>query len=485
MPDDGNLWLKALRLARQDVHEVRVDGRRILFHIPTTSLFEMDEVGAGVFDLFSERDCVSEPDVRERFDGRFPPERVIETLQDFIDLEVVTETGRGRGDRPPVRIKDYPISTMVLNVNTGCNLSCTYCYKEDLAAPADGERMEFETAVGAFELLLREGTSRDRVNLVFFGGEPLSNMPLIRQVVDYAERRAAEEGKKVDFSLTTNATLLTEALIDYFDAHQFGLTISMDGPKALHDKNRKTVGGRGTYDVVAKKAHMLLERYRSRPIGARVTLTSGVTDVVAIHRHLRDELGFFEVGMAPVTAGDRESFNLSEAELGQVFIGMKVLGHMYLEAALENRNNGFSNMHQLMTDLAEGTRKSLPCGAGLGMLAVDKDGGLNLCHRFTGSGLPTFGDVERGIDKARLGGFLEEAQDRKGRPCETCRIRNLCSGGCYHESYAKFGDPQHPVAHYCELMRDWVDFGINVYTRIMAENPGFFASHIEPRRAMS
>ncbi|MDH3918454.1 MAG: SPASM domain-containing protein, partial [Rhodospirillales bacterium] len=173
------------------------------------------------------------------------------------------------------------------------------------------------------------------------------------------------------------------------------------------------------------------------------------------------------------------------AELAEVFDGMKMLGRMYLEAALEDRNIGFSNMHQLMTDLAEGTRKSLPCGAGLGMLAVDKDGGLNLCHRFTGSDLPTFGDVEQGIDKARLGQFLEAAQDRSGRPCETCRIRNLCSGGCYHESYAKFGDPQHPVAHYCELMRDWVDFGIDVYTKLMAENPGFFARHIEPRRAMS
>ena len=113
MPDGGNM-LNALRLVRQDVHEVRVDGRRILFHIPTTSLFEMDEVGAGVFDLFGERDWVSETDVRDRFDGRFPPERVVETLQDFIDLDVISETGRGRGDRPPVRIKDYPISTMVL-----------------------------------------------------------------------------------------------------------------------------------------------------------------------------------------------------------------------------------------------------------------------------------------------------------------------------------------------------------------------------------
>ncbi len=477
--------MDVLRLTRDNVHQVVVGARRILFHVPTTSIFELDDVSGELMDLFTEREWVSESDVRKRFDGRHPPERVAETLQEFIDLEVVSANGVARGEGGPVKIKDYPISTMVLNVNTGCNLSCSYCYKEDLTTPDKGERMDFATAVKAFELLLKEGAARDRVNLVFFGGEPLSNMPLIRQMVEYAERRGAETGKTVDFSLTTNATLLNEKLIDYFDAHRFGLTISMDGPRALHDKNRKTVGGKGTYDVVARKAKMLLERYRSRPIGARVTLTSGVTDVVGIHRHLRDEIGFFEVGMSPVTAGDMEAFNLSDEELHRVFIGMKVLGHTYLDAALENRNIGFSNMHQLMTDLVEGTRKSLPCGAGIGMLAVDKDGGLNLCHRFTGSSLPTFGDVERGIDKDRLGRFLEDAQDRGGRPCETCRIRNICSGGCYHESYAKFGDPHHPVVHYCDLLRDWIDFGINIYTRIMDQNPDFFTTHIEPRRALS
>ena len=128
-------------------------------------------------------------------------------------------------------------------------------------------------------------------------------------------------------------------------------------------------------------------------------------------------------------------------------------------------------MHQLMTDLHEGTRKALPCGAGFGMLAVDKDGGLNLCHRFTGSKLPTFGDVDNGLDKA-LGDFLEKRRT-VGTGCATCRIRNLCSGGCYHESYAHYGDPTHP----CALLRTDARLGRlrhRVYARIMAGNPGFF-----------
>ncbi len=155
----------------------------------------------------------------------------------------------------------------------------------------------------------------------------------------------------------------------------------------------------------------------------------------------------------------------------------------YRNSAVAGHSNGFSNMHQLMTDLHEGRRKSLPCGAGVGLLAVDGDGGLNLCHRFTGSDLPTFGDVRSGIDTERLGEFLGKAMDREGTHCATCRIRNLCAGGCYHESYARFGDPHHRTYHYCSLLRRWVDFGIRIYADIRRLNPDFFSRHLEPRSA--
>jgi uncharacterized protein len=385
----------------------------------------------------------------------------------------------------PVNIKSYPLSTIVLNVNTGCNLGCTYCYKEDLAVPARGERMSFETAARSVDLLLRQAAARSRVGIVFFGGEPLTNVPLIKQVVDYAERRGRETDKAVDFSLTTNATLLTPELISYFDSHRFGICVSMDGPRAVHDRNRRTVGGRGTYEVVSRKARLLLERYHSRPVGARVTLTAGTTEVEAIHEHLRGELGFHEVGYAPVTAANTAGHALSPQELTEVHAGFERLGEKYLSAALQSHNTGFSNLHQLMTDLHEGRRKSLPCGAGVGLLAVDRKGDLNLCHRFTGSGLGTFGNVDSGIDSARLAGFLGRAADREGTHCATCRIRNLCAGGCYHESYVRYGDPHHRTYHYCDLLRRWVDFGIRVYTEISAHNPRFFNTHIEPRRAVA
>lgn len=474
-----------LRLNTHNAHEIELDGRRLLFHPPTTGLFEVDDVGAEMLGLFREQTLIREDDVRERFDGRFAPDQVVDTLQEFIRLGVVgDDTGAVPPPAVPVWGLESPLSTIVLSVNTGCNLSCTYCYKEDLTTPSQGERMDLETAAKSIDLLLKASGERKRVNVVFFGGEPLTNMTLIREVVDYAEPRATAAGKAVDFSLTTNGTLLTEALIDYFDAHSFGLTVSMDGPQALHDRNRRTVGGKGTYAVVADKARRLLSRYGSRPVGARVTLTAGVTDVVRIHEHLRDEIGFFEVGFSPVTSGAMAAFNLGDGEVAAVFDGLKVLGHRYLDAALRDENTGFANLHQLMTDLHWGTSKALPCGAGHAMLAVDSRGDLNLCHRFLGSSMPTYGSVTAGVDTAALGDFLEHAQDKSERGCATCRIRGLCAGGCYHESYARYADPLMPTYHYCDLMRDWVDFGIGIYATIASENPGFFERHLEPRRAL-
>ena len=467
-----------------NAHLVPIAGRAMLLHIPTTALFELDEMGMEVLRLVQADRSLDAGRIQARLSGRFSAQAVGELIGQLIRLEVLRHEGANRPINPSgVHVDAYPLSTIVLNVNTGCNLACRYCYKEDLDIPAAGRRMEFAVAARSVDLLFSQGQGRQRVGIVFFGGEPLTNMPLIRQVVEYAEARAEALGKTVDFSLTTNATLLTEELIDYFDAHRFGLSVSIDGPRAVHDRNRRTVGGHGTYEVVARKVRMLLARYRAKPVGARVTLTAGTTDVEAIHEHLRDRLGFHEVGYAPVTAADEAGHALSEAELAEVYAGFERLGGQYLAAALAGRNTGFSNLHQLMTDLHEGRRKTLPCGAGIGLLAVDHQGGLNLCHRFTGSELPTFGSVQQGIASDRLGAFLERAADRSGTHCATCHIRNLCAGGCYHESWVRYGDPHHRTYHYCNLLRRWVDFGIRVYAEISTRNPKFFSAHIEPRRA--
>jgi uncharacterized protein len=471
-----------LNLVERNLHEVQVDADRMLFHIPSSSLFSTDAVTGGIIDSLRQQGCSAE-ELVQRLSLQFSGQDIEDTLRELIALEVVSDGSPLTPEIALKRVERTALNTVVLNVNTGCNLSCTYCYKEDLDKPSAGKKMSTATAEASVEMLLKESPDETRYSVVFFGGEPLSNRPLIEHMVAYCEQRFAEAGKEVEYIMTTNATLLTEEIVDWLNAHRFGLSISIDGPKTVHDRNRITVGGQGTYDVVRRKADMLLSRYTSRPVGARVTLTRGITDVETIWNHLFNEMGFAEVGFAPVTSGDMADFNLTGEELVQVFANMKALGRRYLEAALEHRSIGFSNLHQLITDIHEGHKKALPCGAGLKMLAVDHQGELNLCHRFTGSSLPTFGNVHQGVKQAQLNDFLSQRLDRSNTGCDDCRIRNLCSGGCYHESYARYGDPTHPTYHYCELMRDWVDFGIEVYSRIMAVNPAFIDRYITPRKA--
>ena len=471
-----------LNLVERNLHEVQVDADRMLFHIPSSSLFSTDAVTGGIIDSLRQQGCSAE-ELVQRLSLQFSGQDIEDTLRELIALEVVSDGSPLTPEIALKRVERTALNTVVLNVNTGCNLSCTYCYKEDLDKPSAGKKMSTATAEASVEMLLKESPDETRYSVVFFGGEPLSNRPLIEHMVAYCEQRFAEAGKEVEFIMTTNATLLTEEIVDWLNAHRFGLSISIDGPKTVHDRNRITVGGQGTYDVVRRKADMLLSRYTSRPVGARVTLTRGITDVETIWNHLFNETGFAEVGFAPVTSGDMADFNLTGEELVHVFANMKALGRRYLEAALEHRSIGFSNLHQLITDIHEGHKKALPCGAGLKMLAVDHQGELNLCHRFTGSSLPTFGNVHQGVKQAQLNDFLSQRLDRSNTGCDDCRIRNLCSGGCYHESYARYGDPTHPTYHYCELMRDWVDFGIEVYSRIMAVNPAFIDRYITPRKA--
>lgn len=474
--------MQTIQLNEQNTHVTEVNGKQFLFHVPTTSIFQMDSVSNEIIATLKNQ--AGRSFERHQILGRLGHKYSLQEITGAVDELMALDILRDRD----VKIKegghsfgDYPLSSIVLNLNTGCNLSCTYCYKEDLVSAAKGDKMTLDTARKSIDLLIKESKTRHRINVIFFGGEPLTRFDLIKEIVGYSLQRGREAGKVFDFSLTTNGTMLTESMIDYFNEQRFGISVSIDGPKAIHDKNRITVSGQGTYDVVRKKVDMLLGRYTARPVGARVTLTRGVTDVIGIHRHLKEEVGFYEVGFAPATSGDLSQFNLKEDELVQVFDGMKTLGRAYLDAALSGRNNGFSNMHQLMTDLYQGTKKSLPCGAGLGLLSVDTKGGLNLCHRFTGSEVKTWGDVDNGIDHGHRVEFLEAAADLSGKPCETCRIRHLCGGGCYHESYIKQGDLLSPVYHYCELMKDWIDFGVGTFTRIMDEAPEFFPQHIEPR----
>jgi uncharacterized protein len=464
----------SLQLQRQNYRVVGAAQRRVLLHVPTTSVFELDRVSDALLAFIEQLETINADALKTRFDAAHAPGDVCDALADFIALGVVAPSHKSY-EIAPRPITQAPIGTLVLTLTTGCNLACSYCYREDLQTPKAAQRIDHETALQAIDMLLRQAGDRERVAIVFFGGEPLTRFAAIQALTLHAVAKAQAVGKQVDFSLTTNATLLSDEMIAFFQQHAFGIAVSMDGDELEHDRRRVTIGGKGTYKQVAANVKRLLQAYSARPVGARVTLSCGNTDVERIYGHLHDELGFAEVGFAPVTASPGSPLALDAADMRRILDGMKALGRDYVKAAKRGWHHGFSNLDHMLLDLARGTRKVLPCGAGLGLLAAATDGTLSLCHRFTGTGTASFGDVASGIDLDKLGTFIDAAQ-KTHAACLECPARGICAGGCYHEAYVQTGNPLAPTFVQCDFVREWLEFGLECFGEIAITNPGFFAA---------
>jgi uncharacterized protein len=372
-----------------------------------------------------------------------------------------------------------PLTTMVLNVTNQCNLACTYCYEygeDKIVDTENGKKPKFmseETARQSVDFMLKESADNNVAHLTFFGGETLLNFPVLKSTVAYAKARAAEIGKEVDFSLTTNASLLKPEIIEWLTENRVGVTISFDGPPEFQDKFRVFHNGAGSYGVIAPKIRELLKQHRSRPIGARVTLTSGTLDVKRIYKHLTEDFGFREVGFAPVTTSPNRAYAIEGAGFDSMLAQFTELAQEFLESVVAGRHHGFSNVKETLEEIHKGMSKAYPCGAGIGLMGVATDGDVALCHRFAGSDAHKLGTVADGIDREAQRAFLDRHHIANKTDCSACWARPLCSGGCYHEAHTRYGDTIRPNLHYCDWIRGWTDVCLRVYAEIAERSPGY------------
>ena len=458
-----------------EYHAFEASGHHFLYLVPSAAIFEPSPLAHAILDRLQ-----SAGQTREEILTAFGPDAE-EVLDELHQARAIT-TGNGFHDQVEKAPLPFPLSTVVLNVTNQCNLSCKYCYEfgEDRVANPEGkpEFMSEETAQAAVDHLLANSPGRRSVHVTFFGGETLLNFKVVRSTIQYAQLRAREAGKYVDFSLTTNATLLTPAVIDFLAENRVGITISIDGPREMHDQFRVFTGGRGSYDIIVPKVRALLEKHKTRPIGARVTLTSQVVDVLKIYRHLKNDLGFHEVGFAPVTTSPVRLYSIGGTGLDVVLAQFQTLAREYLEHALRDEHHGFSNVTDTLSELHQGISKSHPCGAGLGLLGVGPSGDIAPCHRFVDSDRHRLGHISTGIDHAKQTDFLDRGHINSKVDCHTCWARPVCSGGCYHEAHVRYGDTGHANLHYCDWIRSWTDTCLRIYGEIAARNPKFL-EHFE------
>jgi uncharacterized protein len=409
-------------------------------------------------------------------------------LDDLVGMGVIRPVGEVKpptADLPPM---PFPMASLVLNVTNKCNLSCTYCYEygaDKVASPLEpGEtrraRMTDDTARQSIDFLMRSSGDRPQVSVTFFGGETLLNFPAIRAATEHAEAQGRQWRKRVHFSLTTNATLLTDEVVDFLTQHRFGVTISIDGNQEDQDRHRRDGRGAGSFERIAPRIRAFVamnKQRKGRPVGARVTLTRGASPVRETYRFLSGDLGCDEVGFAPVTAGEGRAWALDGDGYTALLAEFEALAADFVDAARRGEAHGFSNLNDLLRELHQGNNKAHPCGAGIGLLGVSTEGELGLCHRFVESKSHALGTIGAGIDEGRRSAFLRAAHVDKKTDCRVCFARPVCAGGCYHEAFVRYGDGTRANLHYCEWIRGWTDLGLRCYARIMAANPSFFARY--------
>jgi len=454
-------------------------GTEFVYLANSAAILALDEPTAAVVDAFADdagRDAKAWTREQEQ------PARAEETLHDLIDLGAIRPIDEIAAPRPQLPPMPFPLATLVLNVTNKCNLSCTYCYEygEDKIGEGQGQngkaRMDDKTARDSIDFLMRSSGDRPQVSITFFGGETLLNFDAIRSATEYAEQQAAQHAKRVHYSLTTNATLLTDEIVDFLTTHRFGITVSIDGDQGEQDRHRQFKSGKGSFDVIEPRIRHLLQTNRERngrAIGARVTVTAGATPVVDTYRYLTEELGFDEVGFAPVTAGLEREWALGEKGYERLLREFGELADDYCAAAIAGKHHGFSNLGDMVRELHQGVNKAHPCGAGLGLLGVSTEGELGLCHRFVESDSHSVGSVQDGVDQGARTAFLEKAHVDNKTDCTSCFAKPLCAGGCYHEAHVRYGEATRANVHYCEWIRGFVDLGLKSYGRIQAQNPAF------------
>jgi uncharacterized protein len=360
-----------------------------------------------------------------------------------------------------------PVRSLSLAVAQKCNLGCSYCYAQEGSFGVEPQNMGREVALNAVGLLFRDTPPGEKVNLSFLGGEPLLNRLLIRECAELGKRLSQESGIRINFSITTNGTLLTAEDGEFFERHGFAVTISLDGVGKTHDGLRPYRGGQGTYAKIIANVRPLLEMQRRMQVSARVTVTPRNLRL----RETLDELlglGFHSAGFSPMLHAPSGREEMHRDELREMLRQMIECGEEFERRTLRGDRYAFANAATAIQEIHKGSHRPYPCGAGAGYFGVSAAGGLYACHRFAEDDNAIFGNVERGVDRATQTHWLQDRHVHFQLPCSACWARYLCGGGCHHEVIHR-GRPA------CDYIRGWLDYSLKAYVRLRTAIPEYFA----------
>ncbi len=353
-----------------------------------------------------------------------------------------------------------------LELTKGCNLRCGYCYyagREEAYDPKT--RMSREVAFQSVELLLRDGPEGQPVHVHYFGGEPLLDFELLRDVTLFGARRAREAGKAITFEVTTNGTRLEPEVIAFLNEHRVAVGVSFDGPPEVQDVARPLAGG-SSYALAAPKIRALLASRAGSDLKthASVVVTRLELDLVKLVRHM-EELGFTKILLTPATDLDGKSNGIREQDLPHAFAAIDALAGEYERRTAAGEAVAETWFPRLVGRVLSGEKKTQFCSGGRDYLGVAADGKVALCYRFFEDERFAMGSVQTGIERGVTERILEAPFDER-TVCSRCWARHYCGGGCHHDNQASSGAIETPNPVSCELFRHGMDRALDAWARL-------------------
>ena len=448
------------------IHSYQLGGMNIVLDICSGSVHVVDEVAFDIINMFegSTREEITAA-ILEKYPGRedVTAEEIAECCDQIRQLKeagklFAPDTFEPIADTLKQRTSGV-VKALCMHVAHTCNLNCSYCFASQGKYHGDRAIMSFEVGKQALDFLVENSAGRRNLEVDFFGGEPLLNMQVVKDLVAYARSIEKEKGKNFRFTLTTNGMLIDDDVIDFANKECANVVLSLDGRKEVHDRFRVDYAGRGSWEQIVPKFQKLVEAREGKNYYMRGTFTHANPDFLKdIEEMLR--LGFTELSMEPVVCAPDDPSALTAQDMPIVMEQYERLAELMLQRHKEGRPFTF---YHYMIDLKGGPcifKRVSGCGSGTEYMAVTPWGDLYPCHQFVGEEKFKLGDVWKGVENHAIQQEFAACNVYSRPQCRDCWARLYCSGGCAANAYHAPGKITGVYEYGCELFKKRMECAI-------------------------